>query len=370
LATGVTDSGLILTVNAGSSSVRFGLAAAGAGASVRLLDRARHGRDASEAQLRAFVDGRDRGLRAVAHRVVHGGTRHFATTLFDEAVTSDVAAATVLAPLHNPATLSWLERARRCWPQLPHLAVFDTGYFAGLPAVAATYALPAELADAAHLRRLGFHGLAHRSLWQTFTARRPERASRVISFQLGSGCSAAALLDGRPVDTSMGFTPLEGLVMATRCGDLDPGIVLHLLRKEGLSVEQLARILEERSGLAGVSGTDGAFPSLLASPGPAARLAVDLFCYRARKYLGAYLAVLGGADAVLLGGGVAERSLLVRERILTDLGGLGLVLDPARNQDVAGDGRISADDSAIEVWVLPTDEEQVMAEEAAGWLSS
>jgi acetate kinase len=192
----------------------------------------------------------------------------------------------------------------------------------------------------------------------------------VISFQLGSGCSAAALADGRPVDTSMGFTPLEGLVMATRCGDLDPGLVLHLQSAGGIAPAELGRLLEERSGLAGVSGTDGSFRTLLARTDPAACLAVELFCYRARKYLGAYLAALGGCDAVLFGGGVAEKSPLVRQRILENLASLGLVFDPARNTAVGDDGRLTADGSPIEAWVLPTDEEAILAQEASGWLSA
>ena len=359
----------ILTVNAGSSSVRFALAEVGAGQPPRVLARTRHGREAGAEELRAFAGASAASLSAVAHRVVHGGPRRHATTTFDEAVAADVAGAVALAPLHNPATLSWLQRCREAWPHVPQLAVFDTGFFADLPAVAATYALPAELAARWELRRLGFHGLAHRSLWQIFSGRQPDRAARVISFQLGSGCSAAALLDGRAIDTSMGFTPLEGLVMATRCGDVDPGLVVYLQEKEKLSPEQLSRILEERSGLAGVSRTDGAFPTLLARPDDGARLAIDLFCYRARKYLGAYLAALGGCDAVLLGGGVAEKSPVVRERMLAGLDRLGLRFDSARNQATGADGCITAEGSAIQAWVLRTDEEVVMAEEAAGWLA-
>jgi acetate kinase len=192
----------------------------------------------------------------------------------------------------------------------------------------------------------------------------------VVSFQLGSGCSAAALLDGKPVDTSMGFTPLEGLMMRTRPGDVDPGILLHLLLQQGVSAAELGRLLDERSGLAGVSGTSGDVRELLASDRPEAALAIDLFCYRARKYLGAFAAALGGCDAVLLGGGIAENAPLVRQRILSGLEALGLELDLKQNQEAGADGRISAEASRVEAWVLPTDEETVMAQEAASWLAS
>jgi acetate kinase len=362
----------VLTVNAGSSSVRFALAELDGGTEPRIVARARHDRADLDraARLDDFVEGNTRTLSAIVHRVVHGGPRWLATTRFDQEVEADVARMAELAPLHNPATLGWLRACRSRWPELPQLAVFDTGFFADLPAVAATYALPVEVSARWGLRRLGFHGLAHRSLWEIFAQRRPDGAARVISFQLGSGCSAAALLDGRPLDTSMGFTPLEGLVMATRSGDVDPGLVLHLARKEGLGPAELAHLLGERSGLAGLSGTDGDLRTLLASADAGAQLAVELFCYRARKYLGAYLAVLGGCDAVLLGGGVAEKSPAVRARILENLEGLGLVLDPGRNASTSDDGPITTEASRTQAWVLPTDEEKVMAREAAGWLST
>ena len=192
----------------------------------------------------------------------------------------------------------------------------------------------------------------------------------MVSFQLGSGCSAAALLDGRPIDTSMGFTPLEGLVMATRCGDLDPGIIPFLLEQEGMNSAELARVLDERSGLAGVSQTDGDVRALLASQNARAQLAIDLFCYRARKYLGAYMAALGGCDAVLLGGGVAEKAPTVRQRMLAGLERLGLTLDPTLNAGIGQEGRITTEASPVEAWVLPTDEESVMVDEVSDWLGS
>ena len=360
----------VLLVNAGSSSVRFALADIDADPPrVTTRTRAEQNDVVGDHALRDFVGGSGRQLAAVVHRVVHGGPDRQATAAFDGAVEVDVQRMAPLAPLHNPATLAWLRAGRDAWPSTLQLAVFDSGFFAGLPEVAASYALPAELCRRFGLKRLGFHGLAHRSLWETFSRRSPGRARRVISFQLGSGCSAAALLDGQPVDTSMGFSPLEGLMMRTRPGDVDPGILLHLLLQQGMPAAELGRLLDERSGLAGVSGTSGDVRELLASDRPEAVLAIDLFCHRARKYLGAFAAALGGCDAVLLGGGIAENAPLVRQRILSGLEALGLELDPGRNLDAGADGRISAEGSRVEAWVLPTDEETVMAEEAASWLA-
>ncbi len=364
---------LVLTVNAGSSSVRFGLAEAD-GMAGRVIARSRHEVSAGIGDavlldgLGRFLGDRRDEVVAVAHRVVHGGAGHFATRAFDAATEADVAAMTPLAPLHNPSTLQWLQRCRGLWPRQPQLAVFDSGFFAGLPPVAATYALPSELARRWGLRRLGFHGLAHRSMWQRYcqlTARSPKR---VVTFQLGNGSSAAALLDGRPVDTSMGFTPLEGLVMGTRSGDVDPGLLLYLLTEKGVTAADLTDLLNEKAGLAGLSGRGGDMRVLLASDDNDARLAVDLFCYRARKYLGAYLAALGGCDAVLLGGGIAESAPRIRQQILGGLERFGLTIDPLLNAAVSGEGRISEVQSPIEAWVISTDEETVLAEEAAAWL--
>jgi acetate kinase len=362
----------VLLVNAGSSSVRLALADVAA-RPVRVTSRIRVDRHVEQGQvegepaLRQFLGPRGDHLTAVAHRVVHGGPDRRQTTPFDDAVEADIRRAAPLAPLHNPATLAWLQACRRFAPGIPQLAVFDSGFFASLPPAAATYPLPLDLRMDLRCARLGFHGLAHRSLWQTFAASRPARARRVITFQLGSGCSAAALLDGTPVDTSMGFTPLEGLMMRTRPGDVDPGILLLLLAR-GLSAGELGDLLETRSGLAGVSGTSGDMRELVASDRPEAALALEMFCYRARKYLGAFMAALGGCDAVLLGGGIAEHTPSVRAGILSGLQALGLELDPVRNQEVGERGRISTDASSVAIWVLPTDEESVMADEAARWL--
>jgi acetate kinase len=356
-------------VNAGSSSVRFAVAAAVAGQGPPLISKRDHrGREGmSDEELRQLVGPAPPAL--VAHRVVHGGPRHFATHAFDDAVVAAVSAMTPLAPLHNPATLRWLARCQAVWPEVQQLAVFDAGFFAELPPVARTYALPAELRARFDIRRLGFHGLAHRSMWQRFAARTARPPTRVITFQLGSGCSAAALRDGRPIDTSMGFSPLEGLVMATRSGDVDPGLLLHLASEHGLSPAELANALNDRGGLAGLAEGGGDMRALLASNTPEARLAIEVYCYRARKYLGAYTAALGGCDAILIGGGVGEKAPAVRHGILAGLEELGIELaaKPAAASDTAL-LKLSADTSRVGVFVVPTDEESVMAEEAVAWL--
>jgi acetate kinase len=361
---------LVLTVNAGSTSVRLALFADTAGDPRRLaLERspAVPGREGEV--LARFLAGAGAGapVSRVAHRVVHAGSRLRHTVRFDDDVRAEVERMIPLAPLHNPPTLAWLAACGEQLPAAVPLAVFDSAFFAGLPEVAATYAVPRAVAERHGLRRLGFHGLAHRSMAEDFAALASGQRRRIISLQLGGGCSAAALLDGRPIDTSMGYSPLEGLVMATRPGDLDVGLLLHLVEREGLDLAGARRLLDEDSGLAGISGLSGDVRRLLASDQPAAALALDVYCYRARKYVGAYLAALGGADAVLIGGGAGEGAPALRARIFTGLEGLGIQLDPVRNQEARAPARISADASAIELWVMPTDEERVLAAEALAW---
>jgi acetate kinase len=357
----------ILTVNAGSSSIRLGLFTAGAGDSAAVRVRTTHAASAvpDAATLAGFIAGAS--VDVVVHRVVHGGPRLRATCLLDDATTAEIERATPLAPLHNPAALAWARLGRQQLPGPPALAAFDTGFFATLPPVAATYALPAELRAGGDLGRLGFHGFAHRSMWDALRALAPARAGRVISFQLGGGCSVAALRDGVPVDTSMGFTPTEGLVMATRSGDLDPGLVLHLLRDRGLDAAELDRILSERSGLAGLADGRSDVRALLEAQDPAARLALDVYGYRARKYLGAYVAALGGCDAVLFGGGAGEHAPALRHRILAGLEVLGIELDDGANASARAPARITKAASRVDAWVVPTDEETVLAREALAW---
>lgn len=360
----------VLTVNAGSSSVRLAAFAHGP-EGLRAGGEQRHENGAASAaeMLAAFV-GRHRLGRphCIAHRVVHGGVRLTAPRRVDAGVEAEIERLAPLAPLHNPAALAWMRACRATWgEQVPQVAVFDTAFFANLPPVAAAYALPRDISTAHGLRRYGFHGLAHQALWSRWCALRPDlaRGGRLVSFQLGAGCSVSAIAGGRALDTSMGFSPLEGLVMATRCGDLDPALVSHLQRHAGLGAEGVDRLLNEQSGLLGLSGCSGDMRVLRQRADDASRLAVALYAYRARKYLGAYLAVLGGADGVVFGGGVGENDPAVRAGILAGLDWAGLRIDAEANAAAIGDERcISAPGSPVQAWVIPVDEARVLAQEA------
>lgn len=361
---------MLLTVNTGSSSVRLDLLEARDAGVAQAVASYHESLDSPpEAMLREFLRGRDaRALQVIAHRVVHGGARFTAPCLIDDSVEQEIERLAPLAPLHNPQALAWIRACRSlCGAQVPQVAVFDTSFYAALPEVAYTYALPHALAAQHAIRRYGFHGLAHQAMWQHWCMLEPQRAGagRVISLQLGAGCSISAIVDGVPQDTSMGFSPLEGLVMATRCGDLDPGVLLYLQREGGMTVEALDHMLSQESGLLGLSGVSADMRALLASSEPHARLAVDLYCYRARKYIGAYLAVLGGADAIVFGGGVGEHAPEIRARILQGLEWAGIALDARRNQTALGvEARITHADSPVAVWVLPVDEAAILAKEA------
>jgi acetate kinase len=356
----------LLTINAGSTSLRIaafratrhGIAELGRG-------RLAVGPAASLTDLARTLEVAT--PHVIAHRVVHGGARLVSTCEIEAHVEREIASLSALAPLHNPVAVEWISAARRAWPSAMQVAVFDTAFFASLPEVATTYALPRTLTRKLGIRRYGFHGIAHRAIWrawQRFTGRRGD--GRLISFQLGGGSSVAAIEDGRPVETSMGMTPLEGLVMATRAGDVDPGVIFHALRDGGLSPRALERLLTEESGLRGLSGTSGDVRTLLAQDSADAALAIDVYCHRARKYLGAYLATLGGADAIAFAGGVGEHAPEIRARIAAGAAFCGLRLDEAANQRGVGSvpARISATGSAPEVWVIPLDEELAIAEEA------
>ncbi len=360
----------VLTVNTGSSSVRLAVFDADNGAPrPRATRHAQAGAGTARAVLRDFLANAGAGaVGAVAHRVVHGGERLVRPCAIDANVEAEIERLAPLAPLHNPSALEWMRAARAALgPSVPQVAVFDTAFYAHLPEVAATYALPRHLSARLGLRRYGFHGLAHEAMWRRWCALHPERQGRgrIVSLQLGAGCSITAVRDGRAVDTSMGFSPLEGLVMATRAGDVDPGLLLYLQRAEGMTPERLERLLNEESGLLGLSGTSGDMQRLLGSEEPAARLAVETYCYRARKYVGAFLAALGGAEAILFGGGVGEHAPEVRARILTGLLWMGVVLDATVNRAAVGaEARIGNGFSEIEVWVIPVDEAAILAQEA------
>ena len=366
----------ILTVNTGSSSVRLALFRARSEGAPRCIARARYasiGEDPGPL-LQGFLQQRDSSApAAVAHRVVHGGEHFAASCRLDATAEAEIEHLSGLAPLHNPHALRWLRAARALLgPDVPQVGVFDTAFYAHLPAVARAYAIPGALAGRLGLRRYGFHGLAHRAMWQCWRQRQADIGvgGRVISLQLGAGSSITAIEDGIARDTSMGFSPSEGLVMATRCGDIDPGLVLFLQRHEGWSAAHTERLLNEQSGLLGVSGVSADMRALVDSNDPHARLAVDLYCYRARKYIGAYMAVLGLPHAILFGGGVGENLPEIRRRILDGLSWCGLLLDDAANT-ASGEGerRISARDSRVQAWVIPVDEEGVLVQEAVGVLA-
>jgi acetate kinase len=304
---------------------------------------------------------------AVSHRVVHGGERLVASCLIDRDVEDEIERLSPLAPLHNPVALRWIRACREALcPAVAQVAVFDTAFYADMPDAARLYALPRELCRRLEIWRYGFHGTAHRAMWRRWAELRPDLkgGGRAISLQLGAGSSMTAVRGGRAVDTSMGFSPLEGLVMATRPGDIDPGLCLYLQRAGGLSAEEVEALLNRSSGLKGLAG-EGAMEALLKRDDPEARAAVDLYCYRARKYLGAYLSVLGGADAVLFGGGVGENAPYRRERILEGMGWLGIELDEDANASAVGvERRVSASGSRTEVWAMKVDEASQLAMEA------
>jgi acetate kinase len=361
---------VLITVNAGSSSLR--LAAFGTDgekvsqtASGHLLDV----RDGAAGTLRAFLE--EHGIKevaAVAHRVVHGGARFSASCVIDHDTEAEIERLIPLAPLHNPPALAGIRACRALFgARIPQVAVFDTAFYADLPEAAATYALPQGLCRKHDIRRYGFHGLAHQAMWRRWRELRPDLrdGGRVISLQLGAGCSVTAVRDGRAVDTSMGFSPLEGLMMATRCGDVDAGLLLFLQRAEGLSPAELERLLNEESGLLGVSGESADMQRLLESQSPAARLAVEVYCHRARKYVGAFVAVLGGADAILFGGGVGEHAPQVRAMILDGMQCMGIELNPERNRAAVGvEARLDGSRSGTEAWVIQVDEAAILAREA------
>ncbi len=360
----------VLTVNAGSSSIRLDLFTAGDSGLQRMASHhgARHDGDPVPAIRQFLASTGNAPVDMAAHRVVHGGERLVDPCLLDTATEREIERLAPLAPLHNPVALDWIRACREQFGAgTPQMAVFDTAFFADLPDVARTYALPRELCNRHAVRRYGFHGLAHAAMWRQWRARTTVRSDnpRVISLQLGSGCSISAIRNGRALDTSMGFSPLEGLVMATRCGDVDAGLLLHLQRHEQIPPARLAQLLNEDSGLRGVSGISGDMRALLDSGEPAARLAVELYCYRARKYVGAYLAVLGGVDAILFGGGVGENAAPVRAGILAGLDWAGIRLDAERNRAVtAAPAVLHSPNSQAEIHVLPVDEAALLAQEA------
>jgi acetate kinase len=295
-------------------------------------------------------------VEAVSHRVVHGGSRFREPVLVDDTVELELEGLTELAPLHNAPALAAIREARHEFPHLPHVAVFDTAFHGTIPERASTYALPQRLREWG-IRRYGFHGLSVQ--W----ASEQVPAQRLVVCHLGGGCSVTAVRDGRSVDTTMGFTPLEGVPMATRAGSVDPGALLHLLRHH-LSVDDLDHALEHESGLAGLSGFSGDVRELEHSEVAAARLALEVFTYRVSTAVGAAAVALDGLDALVFTAGIGENSAAVREAVCSRLGFLGVELDPAANASAQPDAVVSASSSAVRVMVLEAREDLVAAREA------
>lgn len=314
-------------------------------------------------------------VTAIGHRIVHGSDTFSEPVLLTAETLAQLDALSSLAPLHNPPALEVVHTCHRRLPLHPMVAVFDTTYFQELPDYVHRYALPGAWSSNAHaIRRYGFHGLAHRSMAERYCARTgsdPER-SRLITLQLGHGCSMAAISAGYPLETSMGFTPLEGLIMATRPGDLDAGVVLHLL-ESGVTPDELSEGLNHRSGLLGLSGVSSDMKTLLqleAEGHGGAHLAVHAFVHRVRKYLGGYLAVLGGADAIIFGGGIGENAPEIRARICADMEWCDISLDAVTNRRAVGvEATISSFDSATEIHVIQVNEEVYIAQETLRMLA-
>jgi acetate kinase len=363
----------ILAINTGSSSVRMALFTNESEGLVQTEEHHyRPDEGTPEQLLRSFLNGQVKNITVVSHRVVHGGTKFTDSCLINGDTEKEIERLAPLAPLHNPAALRWIEACRTVLGKdIPQVAVFDTAFYTSLPEISKIYAMPKYLCDQHQIHRYGFHGLAHKAMLQSWEKLKPtlKQGGRVISLQLGSGCSITATKEGKPIDTSMGFSPLEGLMMSTRCGDLDPGVLIYLQKSAGLTVEELDKLLNKSSGLLGVSGVSGDMQGLLELNNPDAQLAIALYCYRAKKYIGAYMAALGGVDGILFGGGVGENSPEIRAQILQEMQWCGIELDTRINNSVIGkEACISSISSKVDVWVIPVDESHLLAEEAIALL--
>jgi len=368
----------VLVLNSGSSSLKYSLVQPDTGVSLvdGIVERIGEvgGIADHEAALRAAFEvlapgGQnpgDLGLVAVGHRVVHGGPDLYRPTIVDAELIGHLRELAPLAPLHNPSAVLGIEVARKVLPDLPHVAVFDTAFFHDLPAAAATYAIDRDLAARWKIRRYGFHGTSHE-----FVSRQAAEFLHVavqeinqIVLHLGNGASASAIAGGRPVDTSMGMTPMEGLVMGTRSGDLDPGVISYLWRSAGMGIDEIETMLNRHSGMLGLAGESDfrALHASIAAGDEAAQLAYNVYIHRLRKYVGAYLAVLGHVDVITFTAGVGENDARVRRDALGGLESLGVELNGRLNDDPSRQARrISAESSPTTVLVIPTDEELAIA---------
>jgi len=367
----------VLVINSGSSSLKYAVVEPDSGNLVAdgIIERigdgpvADHGAALQEAFNQLAESGRPLetlGLVAVGHRVVHGGPDLYRPTLIDDALTSELEELAPLAPLHNPPAVLGIRVALEALPELPHIAVFDTAFFHDLPPAAATYAIDRDIAAQWHIRRYGFHGTSHQYVSEQAAAYldRPLESLNQIVLHLGNGASASAIARGKPVDTSMGLTPLEGLVMGTRSGDIDPGIVSYLSRTAGMSVEDIETMLNKRSGMLGLGGEIDfrVIHQRIESGDAAARLAYDVYIHRLRRYVGGYMALLGRTDVITFTAGVGENDAAVRHDALSGLASLGIDIDGRLNENSDRSARrISSPTSATTVLVIPTDEELAIA---------
>ncbi|HEY6807371.1 MAG TPA: acetate kinase [Gemmatimonadales bacterium] len=357
---------LVERIGAGEALLRLEGARSGAAPRVEPLAAKDHAGALTALLARLESEGVARGdVVAVGHRVVHGGDRYAEPALVTDQVIADIGRAADLAPLHNPYNLLGLEAARRAFPGVPQVAVFDTAFHATLPPEAHLYAIPYHLYHTQRIRRYGFHGTSHayvrHHLPKVLGAKLP---ARVISLHLGNGASACAILHGKSVDTTMGLTPLEGLVMGTRAGDIDPAVIGHLVGREEMTVADALALLNQQSGLRGVSGLSGDMRDLLAAEADGnarAKIAIDLYCYRIRKAIGAYAAALGGVDAIAFTAGVGENAAAVRARALAGLAFLGVRPDAKQNAKLTGGAEGTFHAGSVALAVIHTDEARVIA---------
>jgi acetate kinase len=387
----------ILTLNAGSSSLKFSLFAAKPGVLTRLgdgeveaigeaphfvarvggktvaarqwVDGAGMAHEAFLEAIFAWTDSQLAGgrLAAVGHRIVHGGAAFAGPARLDASVLAQLDALTPLAPLHQPHNLAAVRAVTRVHPEVPQVGCFDTAFHHGHAPVVRRFGLPREY-EAEGVRRYGFHGLSYDYIAGRMRTLAPELAAgRMIVAHLGNGASLCAIQDGRSVDTTMGLTALDGLVMGTRCGAIDPGVILYLQQTHGMSAAQVEDLLYRRSGLLGVSGISADMRELLASDDPRARDAIDLFVFRIVREFGALAASMGGVDGLVFTAGIGEHAPSIRARVCERLAWLGAALDPVAND--AGQGRISASGSRLQVWAVPTDEEATIARQTRDMLA-
>lgn len=359
----------ILVLNAGSSSLKLELLDGDRTVAKRLVERWAGPSDLSG--LESFLDGLDVAPEAVGHRVAHGGPRFRESVEVDAEVLDYLDSISDLAPLHNPPAVATARAVGRLLPDLPAVACFDTAFHADLPPAARTYALPREWNQRWGLRRYGFHGLSHASAVRRAAelVGRPLESLRIVSCHLGAGASLAAVAGGRSVDTTMGFTPLEGLVMQTRSGSVDPGLLLWLIEQGHCTPAELSSALTRRSGLAGLSGTSGDLRDVLGAQTADAALAYDVFVHRLVREIGAMTASAGGLDVLLITGGIGEHSAVVRRDVAQRLAFLGVALDRAVNESASGDADLSAAGAAVRTLVVQAKEEAEIARETRRLLS-